>query len=103
MALPPEIDQLFWDEVRRYEEDKRVPFMTTPERLTRAEELRAAIELGLELKFGPAVLKLMPEINEIREIEVLRRIRDGIKTVSEVDDFRRLCTSQRRSKRKSRD
>jgi hypothetical protein len=89
MDLPAALDTLFWDEIRQYEEERRMPFMTTPERLARTEELLAGIELGLELKFGAEGLQLMPEISQLRDVEVLRAVRQAIKTAATPAELRR--------------
>ena len=48
----------------------------------------SGIELGLELKFGTEVLQLMPEISQISDLERLKAIQQGIKTVNTLDELR---------------
>ena len=93
MDLPPALDNLFWEEVRQYEEEKAMPYMMSNERLARTEELLAGIELGLELKFGAAGLQLMPEISQLTDVEKLRAIRQAIKTAGSPEELRRVWTS----------
>lgn len=52
--------------------------------------LLEAIELGLELKFGTDALALMEEISQVDDIEQLRVIKDGIKTVASVEELREI-------------
>jgi hypothetical protein len=92
MDLPPALDDLFRQEIRQYEQEKQMPFMTTFERLARTEELQAGIELGLELKFGAEGLQLMPEIRQLTDIEMLRSIRQAIKTATSPEQLRRIWT-----------
>lgn len=40
----------------------------------------AGIKLGLKLKFGDEGLKLLPEINKIKDVELLQTIHDAIET-----------------------
>ncbi|MBC6420015.1 MAG: hypothetical protein GDA44_15245 [Prochloron sp. SP5CPC1] len=54
----------------------------------RQEGLVSAIELGLELKFGPDGLELLPEISPIRDFEVLSAIKEGIKKVTTIEELR---------------
>jgi hypothetical protein len=78
------------DELDRYEEEKHMPFMTSIERLARTEELVAAIQVLLDVKFGAEGLRFLPEIEESMDLEKLRAIRDAIKTVSTVEELQRI-------------
>jgi hypothetical protein len=102
MDLPPALESLFREEIHRYEEEKRMPYMTSFERIARTEELLAGIELGLELKFGAEGLQLMPEINELTDVEVLRAVRQAIKTTARPDDLRKVWSHGRRPKKERR-
>ncbi len=90
MDLPPVLERLVREEIHRHEEERRMPFMTSFERFARTEELLAGIELGLELKFGAQGLQLMPEIQQVTDIEVLRAIRQAIRTAATPDDLRKV-------------
>lgn len=50
----------------------------------------AGIELGLELRFGSEGLRLLPQIYKIEQVEVLRAIHEGLKTVTTLDELRRI-------------
>jgi len=67
-----------------------MPYMLSIERIARTEELLAGIELGLELKFGAAGLQLLPEIQQLTDVEVLRAVRQAIKTAASPDELRRV-------------
>lgn len=54
------------------------------------EGLLAGIELGLELKYGPRGLQLLPEIQQIQSVELLQTIREQIKTVDNPDALRQI-------------
>jgi hypothetical protein len=82
--------------------ERRMAFMTTPERLARTEELLAGIALGLELKFGAEGLMLLPEIKEITDVDVLRAVRDAIKPAANPDEVRRVWAPKRRPKKRRR-
>lgn len=94
MNLPPELERKFWQEFRNFEESKSMPYITSVERNARREELLEAIELGLELKFSIQGLSLMPEISLIEDIEQLRAIKSGLKTVQTIEELRSIYQSQ---------
>jgi len=56
----------------------------------RREELLSGIELGLELKFGSEGLQLIPEISQIADVDILRTIREGLRTMNTLDEVRRI-------------
>ncbi len=49
--------------------------------------LLEAIELGLSLRFDDQGLKLMPFIQQIKDTDRLKSIKDAIKTVKDVSDI----------------
>lgn len=53
-------------------------------------ELLSGIELALDLKFGGLGLALMPEIAAIGDVDLLRAVRDAIRTAATPDALRRL-------------
>lgn len=54
--------------------------------------LLSGIELGLELKFGSEGLQLMPEISQITDLDVLKTIREGLRTINSLEEIRLLYT-----------
>ncbi len=48
LALPPELDQSFRTDLERFEETRRMPYVTSIERLAREEGLQEGIEKGIE-------------------------------------------------------
>lgn len=52
------------------------------------EELHSGIELGLELKFGSEGLQLMPAIYQISDLNILKSIQQGIRTMNTLDELR---------------
>jgi hypothetical protein len=95
MSLPEELEQDFWREVIQIQEDRRMPYITSIERLATQQGIRQglleAIELGLGLKFGDEGLELLPEISEIEDVEQLKAIIGGLlTTVNTLDELRQL-------------
>jgi hypothetical protein len=90
MDLPPVLNQLFWQEIEEYEEEKKMPFITTPERIGMQRGLLEGIEMCLKMKFGAEGLRLMPELRELYDHEKLRAVLHAIETASTPDELRRV-------------
>lgn len=105
MSLPEELEQEFWQEVRNFEEEQRMPYITSVERIgiqkgieqgieQSREQMRQvlleSLELGLEFKFGNSGLGVLPEISRVQDVEQLRAILVGLKTVNTLDELRQI-------------
>ncbi|MEK7396573.1 MAG: cytosolic protein [Candidatus Poribacteria bacterium] len=106
IQLPEELENEFWNEIERYEEEKRMPYVTSVERIGikkgieqgieqgiemgLGQGIKQGIELGLELKFGSKGLLIMSEISKIEDLDTLRAIQSGIKTSKNVDELRKI-------------
>jgi hypothetical protein len=94
MDLSSELNATFWEEIERHEQEKHMPFMTTPERIGQERGLTKGIEVALEVKFGEDGLRLMPEIRDIHDHEKLERMLRAIRTASSTEDLRRIWEEQ---------
>jgi hypothetical protein len=102
MSLPEDLDDLFWQEVRQYEEEKNMPYVTSVERIGikkgiqqgiqqgRRDGLIEAIEMGLSIKFGAIGLKLLPEIRAMADLNRLEMIKEAIKAAHDVSELEEL-------------
>jgi len=94
MGLPEEIEQEFRLQVIQYEEERRMPYITSVERIGIQKGIRQGllkgIELGLRLKFGSEGLGILPEISELQDVNLLEAIVSRLETVSTVDELRQL-------------
>ncbi len=106
MTLPKSLEPLFQQEQALWEKEKQMPYITSFERLAReegeakgraagqAEGLREglleAIELGLKLRFGAEGLQCSPAIQQLTDIDTLRRIKQAIETAVNADAIRQL-------------
>jgi hypothetical protein len=108
MALPDGMEEEFWQEIGEYEEEKKVRYVTSVERIGfrrgvsegrqkgilegrqegmlegRLEGALEAIEMGLSVKFGAKGLRLLPEIRRIRDIERLNMIKQIIRVTDDL-------------------
>jgi hypothetical protein len=99
MELPPALEQLFDEEIHRYEEEKRMRYITSFERSGIRKGLLEGIELWLKAKFGEEGLRLMPELRELYDHEVLRSVLHAIETAATPDELRRVWTRRPRPKK----
>jgi hypothetical protein len=90
MELPRPLDTLFWQELDKIQEEKRMPFITSVERVGLRRGLRMGIESLLRMRFRDEGLKLMPEIEEIHDEEKLRAILQALETAASLGEVRRL-------------
>ncbi len=90
MELPPALHDVFWEDMTKMQEERRMPFITTPERVGHRKGLRQGIESVLRIRFGEEGLKLMPEIREVYEEEKLEAILKALETAASPDEVRRL-------------
>lgn len=90
MSLPAELEQEFQQQLSQYEEDLRMPYITSVERSGIRQGLLKGIELGLELKFGSEGNSLKPEISRILDVNLLEAILEGLKTSDTLDELRQI-------------
>jgi hypothetical protein len=90
MELPPALNNVFWQELDKIQEERQMPFVTSIERVGHCNGMREGIESLLKVRFGDDGLKLMPEIREIYEEETLRAILKALETATSPDEVRRL-------------
>jgi hypothetical protein len=100
LDLPKELQEGFRDELYRYEEEKRMPYLSSVERLAKEEGrkegvregLLKAIEARLRGKFGRAGLKLLPKIRALKDNAQLRNVAKALLTVDSLDAIRDLVS-----------
>jgi hypothetical protein len=93
MELPPALGRVFRQDMDKIQEEKRMPYVTSIERLARGEGVCLGIESLLRVRFGDDGLKLMSEIREIYEEEKLEAILKALETANRPEEVRRLWTS----------
>ena len=115
VSLPKELNEEFHKEIIRYEEEKKMPYITTAERIGIEKGIKIgiqqgikqgiqqgikqgllkAIELGLELKFGAEGLRIYPEIKKIKDIDVLEAISEAIKQANTLAEIERIYKDEK--------
>jgi hypothetical protein len=106
MDLPQELEREFSQEIRQYEEEKKMPYVTSIERLGiekgleeglkkgreegEAIGLRKGIALAVKIKFGAAASSLLPLVDKVSDLTVLRTLHDAIPDAATMEDLRKL-------------
>ncbi len=90
MSLTASLEQEFRQEIQQLEAERRMPYITSVERSGIRQGLLEGIELGLELKFGTEGLAILPEISGLADVEELRAILAGLKTVNTLLELRQI-------------
>jgi hypothetical protein len=96
MDLPESLEKQFRSDWHQFEQEKKMPYVTSFERLAkeegrvegRVETLLPAIELALKLRFGAEGLQLMTEIRRRAELHILEAVFQAIRNDATVDDVR---------------
>lgn len=97
MELPAERAERFWTEMRAYEKEKKMPYVTSVERMAEARGqksgvvagLRKALAVALESKFGAQGKKLSARIRRIEDVRRLLALQRTLITAVNLDEFRR--------------
>ena len=102
MNLPRELSESFWNELSSYEEEKKMRYVTSVERigiekgiqqgmkLGRREGVLEAIELGLSLKFGAMGLRILQSVQDIDDLGRLETIKEALKVSDDLEEIERL-------------
>jgi len=109
LALPPALAEQFWDEVAILEQEEKMPYITSVERIGiekgleqgrqegRQEGLEQGlrqglldgIALALKIKFGAASAEILLEIQALSSLDAIRAVYTQIETAQTLDDVRR--------------
>ena len=94
MELPGDLKIEFNEQITRYQEEKRMPFIDTFEEIGMERGLGKGrledIETILELRFPAACNQLMSEIRQIHDHQELKKIHRTALTAASPDELRRL-------------
>jgi hypothetical protein len=105
LALPGELEQGFQEDLHEWEEEKRMPYITSVERYGmekgrqegRRQELQAAIATALGVKFGSAGKRLATTVRKVTDIGELRALYKATLVAETLPEIRERLASQRPS------
>ncbi len=103
MELPPPLEDRLWKDIIKYQEERRMPFVTTPERYGIRMGMLQMIEDTLRIKFGEEGVGLIAEIEALHDAEKMRAIHRVLVTADNLDEVRGACAEAAApAKRRSR-
>lgn len=94
LTLPKQFQSGFQREIRRFEEENQMPYVTSIERLTRQEKGREAILEVLEVRFESVPETLVESLNQIWDDSVLSSLHRQSITVDSIERFQELVNQQ---------
>jgi len=98
MALPPVEAQQFDSDIRAFEKEKQMPFITPRERgwLEQGEVKGRldGIQLGLKLRFGAQGSELMPRVRQLTDPVTVDAFLKAIETAPDLDALRAMLPPQ---------
>ncbi|WP_407888060.1 hypothetical protein [Scytonema sp. NUACC26] len=90
LTLPLDLEREFKRSIEQLEAEQRMQYVTSFERSGIRLGVLEGIGASLEIKFGSEGLSLLPEISQIEDIDQLRKILEGIKTVQTVSELQQI-------------
>ncbi|WP_235335124.1 hypothetical protein [Aphanizomenon flos-aquae] len=94
MALPPNLDLNFKTELKQFEDDKKMAYITSIERLGIAQTLQKSIVKIIKTRFQDGPSELVEQINKIYDHERLNQLLEQAITIGSVPDFQELLTQE---------
>jgi hypothetical protein len=88
LELPEELEDGFLAQVAAIQESKKMPYVTSIERLGIRKGMLRSLELSLEQRFGAEGLKLAAEIPVIRDVGLLEDLQRALFTDATLDEWR---------------
>ncbi len=121
MRLPNKLEEEYWQDIQSYERSYRMPYVMSIERISEERGMQRGIQIGeergiqigeergiqigevkgmvegialvLELKFGEEGLSLLPEIRQLHDLSLLKKLYDALRTAHTLDDVRQVYAS----------
>lgn len=90
MTLPPELDQAFDAEIRRYGAANAMPYLTTIERFAQLRLARKLIAEILDARFGVIPPTITERLEQVNDSERLTQLVRQASTTNAVSDFEAL-------------
>lgn len=101
LRLPPELDDEAWQQLRNFEEERRMPYITYAERVGRAsgvvEGLQTALTTILQTRFSDRSEDLQRAVRRIDDPERLQALLTSLLTAENITDAREAIAKQQQN------
>jgi hypothetical protein len=94
MTLPPDLDLNFKTELKQFEDDKKMAYITSIERLGIAQTLQKSIVKIIKTRFQDAPSQLAEQINKIYDHEQLNQLLEEAITTGSISDFQQQLSQE---------
>jgi hypothetical protein len=94
MALPPNLDLNFKTELKQFEDDKKMAYITSVQRIERSQTLQESVVKILKTRFQDTPSKLVEQINQIYEHERLNQLLEEAITTGSISDFQQQLSQE---------
>lgn len=90
MALPKEQERMFDTEINCYEEQKKMPYITSVERVGMLKVQRECVIDNLATRFGEVPPEIIAKIENLYDIPVLKQLHEQAITVGSIEEFQHI-------------
>ncbi|CCI12528.1 conserved hypothetical protein [Microcystis aeruginosa PCC 9806] len=87
VSLPTKLEQEFQQELNQYEEEKRMPYITSVERMGMEKGMRESVIDALEIRFENVPSELVNKISQIQDTSLLKNLHRQAITLDSISDF----------------
>ncbi|MCX5980292.1 MAG: Rpn family recombination-promoting nuclease/putative transposase [Nostocales cyanobacterium LacPavin_0920_SED1_MAG_38_18] len=94
MALPPNLDLNFKTELKQFEDDKKMAYITSVQRIERSQTLQESVVKILKTRFQDTPSKLVEQINQIYEHDRLNQLLEEAITIGSISDFQQQLSQE---------
>ncbi len=88
MTLPKELQQDLQTELQRYQEEKKMPFLSRMELMAKEETARKSVAAVLQARFQLLPSDIVEALERIEALEILEQLLPQAATVGSIEDFR---------------
>ncbi|MEC4818417.1 MAG: transposase [Scytonema sp. PMC 1069.18] len=90
MALPKDLELMFDTLINRYEEEKKMPYITSVERVGMLKVRREVVIDALVTRFGEVPPEVVSQIENLYDLPVLKQLFKQAITISSIEEFQQL-------------